>query len=334
MKSKNIILILCLILSILLFGFIQAGCSDQESTGYKITVTTFPIYDFVKNIVGDSAKVTLLLNPGAEVHSYEPTANDIVTIASSDMFIYIGGPNDAAVVKAIESESTIKDSVKLVKLLDFVTAKEEELVPGMQDEDEHDHDDGEESDADHDHDDGDEDAEIDEHIWLSPANVKLIVTGVKNLLVSSDSDNAEKYKTNTDAYNEKLTKLQADYTEMIATATLKKIVVADRFPFRYLVDEFGLEYSAALVGCAHDADITPATIAGLIEIVRTENIPYVFYVELSDMGAANTIAEATGCKTALLHSAERPTQEEFDNGISYLEIMESNLEALRLALNP
>ncbi|MDR0751132.1 MAG: metal ABC transporter substrate-binding protein [Christensenellaceae bacterium] len=340
MKNKKFILLIALLMAILLFAFIQTSCTkDTKNDGINITVTTFPIYDFVKNIVGDDANVELLLSPGAEVHSYEPTANDIVKIASSKMFVYIGGANDAAIVKAIESEPSIKD-VKLVRLMDYVEPKEEELVDGMQD-DEHDHDEDEEHDHDHDEDeehdhdhDDDEEIEYDEHIWLSPAYVKLMVTAIENTLVNLDSANKDGYEERATQYNEKITQLQNDYKEMVDSAKIKKIVVADRFPFRYLVDEFGISYSAALVGCAHDAEIEPATIVGLINIVESENIPYVFYVELSDKSAANTIAEETGCKTALLHSAERPTQAEFDNGISYLSIMRANLEALRLALNP
>ncbi|MDR2267595.1 MAG: metal ABC transporter substrate-binding protein [Christensenellaceae bacterium] len=306
------------ILMAMSIGLLSA-CSPSDTDKLSIVVTCFPAYDFARAVAKNNADITLLLSPGSDVHSYEPTVSDISKIIESDIYIYIGGESDSEILPEEQQES-ITESGKAIRLMDYVVPKEEELKDGMQGEDEEA---GEE-----------EEAEYDEHIWMSIANAIEIIKKIEAKLSEVDSENTESYKTNAADYIAQLTTLKSEYKTMIDAAPLKKIVVADRFPFRYLVDEFDLDYSAALVGCAHDADIAPTTIAYLIQVVKAEQIPYVYYVELSDNGAAATIAEETGCQTAKLNSCERPTQEEFDAGVTYLSIMKENLNALKLGLYP
>jgi len=317
--KKQILIIMLIIAMLSVFGCKPSRTAGQDGK-LNVTVTIFPAYDFVRQIAGDKVNLTMLLSPGAESHSFEPSPRDIITIQNSDLFIFVGGESDAWVERILQSMNT--DNMSIFAMMDFVDVVEEEFVEGM----EHDHD--------HDHEEEEycEDAEYDEHVWTSPRNAILIIRSITELLCKIDESNAEFYTEKAAAYIEELQKLDAAFYELIAGAKRKTIVFGDRFPFRYFVDAYGLSYYAAFSGCSTDTEPSAATVAFLINKIRAEQIPVVFHIELSNERMANTISEETGAKKLLLHSVHNITKRDFDSGIGYLELMRRNAGALREAL--
>lgn len=323
-----------------------SGCNENNNPAEteqqdKISVvsTIFAPYDFVREIVGDKAEVTMLLPPGSESHSYEPTPQDIIKIQNCDVFVYVGGDSDDWVDGVLASMDTSK--MKIVTLMDCVDVVEEEIVEGMEDDHGHghDHEGDEHHDEDHDshheedHDDVDDEvAELDEHVWTSPKNAKLIVQKISDALGEVDSANEETYKQNTQAYLSELDELDAIFEQVVDSTAHKTIIFGDRFPFRYLADAYGLKYFAAFPGCSTETEASAATVAFLIDKVRDEKIPVIFHVELSNQKMANTISEATGAKVLLLHACHNITKAEFENGVSYLDLMHQNAENMKEAL--
>jgi zinc transport system substrate-binding protein len=258
----------------------------------------------------------MLLPPGSESHSFEPSPKDIITIQNSDIFIYVGGESDGWIDRILESMNT--DNMKILAMIDTVEAVEEEIVEGMEDDD----DEGEEI----------AEAAYDEHVWTSPQNVLLIVQAITDLLCEADPSNADFYQQNAAAYSEELELLDAAFDELVSGAKRNTIVFADRFPFRYFADAYGLSYFAAFPGCSTETEPSAATVAFLIDKIRAEQIPVVFHIELSNERMANTISDETGAKKLLLHSCHNITKRDFDSGLSYLEIMKTNVANLREAL--
>jgi zinc transport system substrate-binding protein len=298
------------------------GCGTRPATAdgrLNIVTTIFPQYDFVRNIAGDKANITLLLRPGAESHSYEPSPQDIIKIKNSAVFIYTGGESDEWVKKVLASLDTSR--MKIVTLLDCVPAVEEELVEGMQDEEEEEHD--------HEH---EEEPEYDEHVWTAPRNAKLITQKIAEALCAVDTPNAAVYQQNAKNYAAKLDKLDADFRALISGAKRKTLIFGDRFPFRYFADAYGLKYFAAFPGCSTETEASPATVRFLIDKTKQEKIPVVFHIELSNQKMAKAIAEATGAQVRQLHAAHNITRQDFQNGLGYLELMRQNIEVLKEAL--
>lgn len=498
MKKLVLLLIsMCLMLTVF------SGCTTNKAVSInkdnnKISVvsTVFAPYDFVREIVGDKAEVSMLLPPGTESHSYEPTPQDIIKIQNCDVFVYVGGDSDEWVNEVLKSMDTSK--MKIITLMDCVDTVEEELVEGMEDDHGHDHgseefnpadvkdrpmsdfngqwisgiplindgsldeyiehiaaenesafdeqkaallkrwtsdydnitiekdtltinnisgkyeykgyqivesdhgtsvwynfqivtpiaglpgyltfnDHGYGSEAEHDEEDeheeiahmhlkyGDngfdalianedwsafyfdssysgeeigkfmaghehEETELDEHVWTSPKNAKLIVQKIADTLCEADNENMEVYKQNTTAYLSKLDELDKTFQEIVDSAVRKTIIVGDRFPFRYLADAYGLEYFAAFPGCSTETEASAATVAFLIDKVKNDKIPVVFHAELSNQKMANTISEATAAKVLLLHACHNITKAELERGISYLDLMQQNAENLKEAL--
>ena len=322
MKLKKIAafaLILVLALSVL------SACAPKEAaeaeTGISIVSTVFPSYDFARQITaGTDAQVTLLLQPGEEVHSFDPTSQDIIRVQNADLFLYVGGENDTWVEGVL---SGLDKSVNTFRMMDAVTLYEEELVEGMQPEAE------EAGTATT----GTEAQEWDEHVWTAPVNAISIVKAMTAELVSEDPANAATYQANSDAYVKQLETLDQSFWDVVNNAAHKTVVFADRFPVRYFVEEFGLEYYAAFPGCSADTEPSAATITTLIDHVESENIPVVFYIEMSNQQMANTVAEATGAKTMLFHTCHNVTKAEFESGATYLSLMQNNVEALKAALS-
>lgn len=320
----SILLGTCLVL-IVLSGCTQKN-NDSAESSEKISVisTIFAPYDFVRQIVGDHAEVTMLLPPGSESHSFEPTPQDIIKIQNCDVFVYVGGDSDAWVQQILESMDT--SNMKIITLMDCVEVVEEEIVEGM--ESDHDHDD-------HDHDDHGHDShnrEYDEHVWTSPKNAKIIVQRISEALCGTDPVNAVTYKNNADAYITQLDELDTEFQTIIDNAVRKTIIFGDRFPFRYFADAYGLEYFAAFPGCSTETEASSATVAFLIGKVKAESIPVVFHVELSNQKMANTISEETGAQVLLFHACHNVTRDEMTQGVSYLDLMNQNAENLKEAL--
>jgi len=296
------------------------GCKRASSpiTQGKLNVVSviFPSYDFVRVIASDRVNLVMLLPPGAESHSYEPSPRDIITIEKSDLFIYPGGENYAWADRILDSMDSPAKKTKALQLMDMVdTVKEEEQVEGMQ--------------ADADTDTG---PAYDEHVWTSPKNAKSIVAGLAQALCALDPANADFYRENAGDYSERLDELDALFRSIVDGAKRKTIVFGDRFPFRYFTDAYGLKYYAAFPGCSTETEPSAATLAFLINKIKSENIPVVFYIELSNEKMADTISEATGAKKLLLHSCHNVTRKDFENGVSYLDIQKMNAEHLKEAL--
>ncbi len=351
---KKIILLITLFFAAL-YGL--TACSSEKApssqkAGLKIVAVNFAAYDFARQIVKDNGEITMLLRPGSEAHSYEPSPKDIQAIQNSDLFIYTGGDSDDWAEKVLHSMEGKKPAV--FKMTDAVTLREEEITEGMT-EDHHHHDDEEhhhEEDKEHHHDDDkehhhddkehhhddkehhhDEEPELDEHVWTSPKNAVLIVQALEKTLSSLDKEKESIFKKNTDEYVEKLNKLTADFQEVIDSAKRKEIIVGDRFPFLYFVKDFGLTYYAAFPGCATETEANPATVAFLIDKVKEDQIPVVFHIELSDERMSRSIAEATGAKNELLNAVHNISDAQFKAGITYIDLMEHNVMVLKEALN-
>jgi zinc transport system substrate-binding protein len=293
------------------------GRRDPGRAEGKINVvaTIFPPYDFVREIAGDRVNLTMLLPPGAESHSFEPTPRDIRVVQNCDVFIYVGGESDAWVEQILESMDTSR--MNIVSLMDCVEVVEELVVEGMEEEEEEEEAEG---------------PEYDEHVWTSPKNAKLIVQKIAGVLKQRDGDNAAEYEKNTAAYLVKLTELDASFGTMTGGAKRKTFIFGDRFPFRYFADAYGLSYFAAFPGCSTETECSAATIAFLVDKVRAEKIPVVFHIELSNEKIADTICEETGAKKLLLHAVHNISKRDFEAGANYHDLMVQNLQNLKEAL--
>ena len=294
----------------------------------QIVATLFPYYDFARAIAGDRADVTLLLSPGREAHSFEPTPLDAVTISESDVFLYNGGEGEYWV-----------DS-----MMDYVDALDEEYVEGMQGADGHDHDHEHGSHDDHDdHDDHDHDheedehdsdeVEYDEHIWTSPKNAVVLCRAVCDAICKADPANEDFYRANCDDYCAQIEALDVRFADLCASAPRKLLVFADRFPMLYFCREFGLDYRAAFHGCSGDTEPSLATIKYLIDKVEDEDIPVVYTIDFGTKKVAAVVSECTGAAVDTLYSMQTVSRTDFDAGETYLTLMERNYEALRKGLN-
>lgn len=299
------------------------GCTHETDTDKLTVITTaFPSYDFARSIAGDMADVRMLLSPGAEAHSYEPTPKDMIDIQNCDLFIYAGGENEAWVTDMISSLDIDED--KVIAMLDVVSPLCEETVEGME-ADHHDHSGA----CGHGH----QDTEgYDEHVWTSPNNAALITKTIADKLRDIDPANASLYAVRCAAYEDRLSELDAKFRSLVSGAKRRVILFGDRFPVRYFTEEYGLEYYAAFPGCSADTEPSAATIAFLIDKVKEKSIPVVFSIELSNGRLAAAIAEATGAKVLTFTSCHNLTKEEFNSGATYISLMENNLSNLQEAL--
>lgn len=329
-------------------GASSSGAAPGESK-LSVVATIFPQYDFVREIAGDKVDLTMLLPPGSECHSFEPSSQDIIKVKECDLFIYVGGGGDEWAEELLASFEG--EGPRAIALCDFVTPQLERTVEGMEtahthEEDDHIHEDGhthseDENHADHDHEEdhghaAEEPAthsHYDEHVWTSPVMAGQIASGISEVLAEMDGANAALYAANTGAYLAKLDELDAAFAEAVQTAARKTILFGDRFPFAYLADEYGLEYYAAFSGCSTQTNASAGTIAFLVDKVREENLPVVFTIELSSGEIAGAIAGETGAKVRQLHSCHNVTREELENGATYINLMEQNLQTLKEALN-
>lgn len=316
---KKFICVCAALLAAALFTF---GCSAADNAPPKddklsIVATIFPAYDFAKHAAGDTANVSMLLPPGTESHSYEPTAKDIIAIRQCDVFICNGGESDEWVESLLESMENEKDKPKVViKMMEQVDVKEETLTEGMQAEKEH-----------------EAEKEYDEHVWTSPKNAMLILDGIRRALIEFSDDEAviSRINASTDAYMNELSALDADFADFFKDDAKRLMVFGDRFPFRYFADEYGLECYAAFPGCAAETEPSAATMAFLIDKVKQNNVKTVFTIEFSNATVANAIAEETGCQIKLFHSCHNVSADELASATSYLSLMRANLETLKTA---
>lgn len=316
MKKLAITLILVLVLQAC-----SAAPSPEKAEGLHVVTTSFPLYDFVREIGGSDVHVELLLHPGAEVHTFEPTPADLKKVIESDLFLYVGGESDQWINNMLDS-TQLKEDQSLM-FMDKVKTLEEEQSESMVEE--HDHDHGHDDDDDHD--------EYDEHVWLSFDNAKKMVNLISAKLQEMDGEHAAQFKEREESYLKELDSLEKDYQEAIANGKRKEIIVGDRFPFLYLVRSLGLTYDAAYPGCSANVEENAQTIKSLIDKVKAQNIPVVFHIEMSSERITDRIVEATGAKKSMLHSIQNISKEEMDAGENYVSLMKKNLDALKEALN-
>lgn len=293
----------------------ESGYSSSDSGKLKIISTVFPPYDLARQIAGDNAEISILLPPGSEIHNYEPSAKDMIAIRNCDIFLYIGGENEQWAEKLINSNDT--ENVTAVKLIDYVPTLSE-------DEDEHDHD------HDHDH---DHEHETDEHIWTSPKNAQLMLSAVYDAICKVDPSGKQTYTKNKDAYAKQLSDLDDAYRSAVDNAKNKTIVLADKFPFRYLAHEYGLEFSAAFAACSDESEPGVSTMIKLTKTIKENNIPAVYYLEFSSTKIADTLCDETGATKLMLHSCHNVSKQDIENNVSYVDLMKQNLENLKLTLN-
>lgn len=296
---------------------LQTRSSEHTEGKISVVATIFPLYDFARAVVGDNAELTVLLKPGAEIHSFEPTPTDIIKIQNADLLLYVGGESEVWMTRILDSIE--ENGPRVLMLMDSVQALEEEVVEGMVLEEEDDEDESEEID-------------LDEHIWTAPANAILIVNAICEALSEVDPAQGELYHANAAAYCEQIEALDKEFKEIVVGAPRKLLVFGDRFPFRYFVHEYGLAYQAAFPGCSTDTEPTAKTIAFLIDTVRDNEIPYIYYIELSNRNVADAICEQTGAELLLFHSCQQISQNDFESGATYVTLMRQNAENLRKGL--
>ena len=325
------------LLALLMLVGALAGCGKQNDTSktdkLSIVTTIFPEYDWVRAVLGDkadNAEVTMLLDNGVDLHSYQPTADDIVKISDCDLFLYVGGESDGWVDDALKNATN--KNMKVINLLDVLgdSVKTEEVVEGMQ-ETEHDHD--------HDHSKEvstfEDEEEKDEHVWLSLKNAEVLVNAISKSLQELDPDNRDTYAANAAAYIEKLSALDGEYQAAVDAATYKTVVFGDRFPFRYLVDDYGLRYYAAFVGCSAETEASFETVSFLAKKVDELKLPCVLTIEGAQHKIAETIVQNTAeknQKVLTMDSLQSTSSKDVANGTTYLSVMEKNLSVLKEAL--
>ena len=312
-KIINIVIILGMCLMLL------SGCKSNKSNSLVIVTTNFVGYDFARAVVGDEdVEIKMLLKPGTDAHQYEPTPKDIKSINDADIFIYVGGESEewvSDILEDLDSEDT-----KVIKMMDIVNLKEEEIKEGMEEEAEEEEEEEEE-------------AEYDEHVWTSPKNAILIVKEIEDKLISIDEDNEEVYKENAENYIGKLNKIDEEIREVVSNSKRKVLIFGDKFPLRYFVDEYGLDYYAAFPGCSSDTEASAKTISFLINKVKKEKVPAVLKIELSSGKIADTIASETGVTVKTFNAVHNVSVDDFKAGITYVDYMNKNIEVLREVLN-
>ena len=300
----------------------SSGIAGQDNGRLKVVTTIFPEYDWVKEIAGDrigDIDLTLLLDNGVDMHSFQPSAQDIIRISSCDVFVYVGGESDEWVEDAL-MEAVNKD-MKVVNLMEVLgdDVVEEETVEGMQAENEE----------------GPEETEYDEHVWLSPLNARRLVTGIADAMAEADPGNASVYKDNAAAYNKKLDGLDGRYRSAVMNAAKDTVVFCDRFPFRYLTDELQLDYYAAFAGCSAETEASFETVIFLAGKIDELDLKTVFVIEGSDQKVAQTVIGNTNSKDQeilVLDSMQSTTSSDSAKGVTYMSVMEKNLEVLTKAL--
>ena len=330
--KKTIAYLLCLLLTVCLFA--ACGGNTPEGAGpdgsgepIRIVTTIFPLYDWVREILGDeadAADITMLLDSGVDLHSYQPTAADILKISTCDLFIYVGGESDKWVDDALAE--AVNPHMRVVDLLEVLgdQVKEEELVEGM----EHGHEEEEEP--------GEDEVEYDEHVWLSLGNAQTLCGVIAEELSAVDPADAGAYSANADRYIAELAALDDGYREAVAAASNRTLLFGDRFPFRYLTEDYGLEYYAAFAGCSAESEASFETIVFLANKVDELGLGAILQIESADGSIARTIRENTRTKDQeilTLNSLQSVTAKDVSGGTTYLSVMEDNLAVLRAALN-
>lgn len=294
-----------------------AGCSEDvesDSGKLKVVTTIFPPYDFARQIGGDRVELKMLVTPGGESHAYEPSPQDITAVKNCDIFICAGGESDVWTGKILDAIGT--EDIVVIRMMDCVEVVEEEHVEGMV-----------EAVLGH-----EEDQEYDEHVWTSLRNAQLIAREIGEKMIELDEANGSFYRENLEEYAGRLNELDTEYSKAVEAAENKVLIFGDRFPFRYLFRDYGLEYYAAFPGCSTSTDVSVSNVAFLINKIKECEAPVVYYVEFSGGRVADTIAEETNTQTLLFHSCHTVSREDFEKGVTYEMLMRNDLEVLKRGL--
>lgn len=322
MNKKSIIgiaivgvLLVCLVIAISSNSRSTDDTVNKNEKKFTITTTSFSSYDFVRHIVGDKANVVYLLGPGVDAHSYEPSASDLVKIQNADIFIYIGGEMEKWTDKVIGSDVLNTENTELIKVSDAVDTIEEQEVDGAEAEIEE-----------------EEEGAFDEHIWTSPTNAIKMLNYLCEKIAEIDLENRDYYETNAKSYEQEIKQLRNSIKTIVDNKVRNRLVFGDKMPMQYFLNEFGLTASAAFSGCSTETEPSSKTIAYLVEKVREDKIPVVFYIELSTGKTAKAIAGETGAKAMQIQTLHNISKEDFENGETYVSLMTRNLDVLKLAL--
>ena len=292
--KKIVVLLLCAVL--------LCGCSAQnikQTEKPSVVTTIFPIYDFVRSVGGEKVDIKMLIKPGTEVHSYDPVPSEIKSIYDADLFLYIGGESEAWVDKILGD--TKVTSYALIQSVDLLLEEHHN--------------------------------EYDEHIWTSPENAKKMLDKILSELVKIDPENSDYYRQNHIDYVKKIDTAEQKTKAVVKESKTQFILVADKFPFKYFAQSYGIDYLAAADGCAVGTDISLKTMTTLLNTIKEKDLKHVYYVEMSNKKIANALAEQTGVKLLELHSAHNVTLEDFENGVTYVDIMERNYTSLKEGMN-
>ncbi|HAP79630.1 MAG TPA: zinc ABC transporter substrate-binding protein [Ruminococcus sp.] len=324
MKKKALLTAVIMCLSTFT-GCMQSNADyikNNDNDELSIVTTCFPPYDFARAVKGNTDNITMLISAGAEAHSYEPTPLDILKIQQCDVFIYIGGEGEVWADEILNSMDT--SGKYILKLSDYAELLEEADIEGANSA--HEHHNHSEHEEEHD------DCDFDEHIWTSPENAISMTEAVCNTLSDADSEKADLYRKNTEEYTDKLRKLDSDFRDMISGAKSNLIVVGDRFPFRYLADEYNLRYYSAFSGCSSETEPGVYTMAFLINKVLENKVKNIFCLEFSTRKVAEKLSDATGAEILTLHSCSNVSRDDFRNNVTYIDLMYQNLNTLKEAL--
>ncbi|MGN0355970.1 MAG: metal ABC transporter substrate-binding protein [Muricoprocola sp.] len=315
----------------MMLGFMMATLSpvlgvQAEDDHISVVTTIFPEYDWMREIIGEDSDIelTMLLDKGTDLHNYQPSAEDMVKIVNADLFVYVGGESYKWVEEALANSEN--PEMKVVNLLEALgdTVKEEEVVEGMEAEAEEEHADEEE-----------EDTEYDEHVWLSLRNAQTLCQMLGETMEELDPEHAQDYKANTESYVSELEALDEEYKAAVEAGNKDTILFGDRFPFRYMTEDYGLNYYAAFVGCSAETEASFETIAFLADKVKELGLDAILTIEGSDHKIAETISATSGVediKILSLDSMQSVTGKDVQDGADYVDIMKKNLEVLKEAL--
>lgn len=288
--------------------------TDAENDKIIIVGTVFPHFEFARVVGGERCEVQMLMPPGSDSHSYSgDTPADILKIARSNLFIYTGGESDEKwvgdVMRRIEKSGKAPLTLSLCDICPTFAESGEGIIEAE-----------------------DEPGEADEHVWTSPKNAALIVNAIRDTLCGIDPDGSDYYTSNAEEYTKKLEKLDSEFAAIAESTECKTLVFADRFPFLYFAKEYGFGCCAAFQGCASQTEPSPTTIVQLCDIINRNGLHCVFYTETSQSSVPKVISKATGAEPIMLHSCHTVTEKQLKNGVSYLGLMEENLEKLKEAL--
>ena len=325
--------------AVVFLGVILAvvGLGGRKSEGAASVVATgFSGYDLARAVIGDEAEVAMLVKPGAEAHDFEPTPEDIIKIKNAELFVYVGGESEEWVTDLLRDNEIPAE--KTLRLMDLVEVKEEELAEGMEGHEhdgggeheghEHESEEGHEGEAYNQH----EEVEYDEHIWTSPVNAIKLVNGIKEKLASLHPERRASYEQNAAAYTARLVEIDRQIRDVVASSKNKELIFGDRFPFRYFVYEYGLDYFAAFPGCAEQTEASSRTVAFLVDRARTDGVKVILKIELTSDKLARAIADEVGAEVMTLSAAHNVSAEDFRRGVTYADLMEENVKVLREAL--